>query len=48
MAAGNPCKRPRSKKGGGILTLIGVYCYMFAGITYFFISNYFNFAKIFR
>lgn len=36
------------RKGGGPLTIIGVYVYLILGIVYFGLSNYFNFAKIFR
>ena len=41
-------KRPPSKKGGSNLILFLVYIYLTFGVIYFFVSNYFNFAKIFR
>ena len=41
-------KKPRSKKGGSPLAIFCVYIYLIAGTVYFFISNYFNFAKILR
>ena len=41
-------KKPRSKKGGSNFAIFGVYLYLAAGTIYFFVSNYFNFAKILR
>ena len=45
---GRAGKRPPSKKGGNLFVIICVYVYLSCGIFYFAISNYFNFAKIFR
>lgn len=47
-AAGVSSKKPRAKKGGGKCAIFCVYVYLLLGIVYFSISNYFNFAKIFR
>ena len=46
--AGLSAKRPPSKKGGGVFVHVCVYFYMLMGVSYFAISNYFNFAKILR
>ena len=40
-------KRPNSKKGGGIITKLGVYGYLACGLGYFTVSNYFLLRKIF-
>ena len=44
---GMPYKRPKTNRAAGPIGTFGVYLYMTAGITYFGISNYFTFAKIF-
>ena len=45
---GRPAKRPPSKKGGNWFVIAMVYIYLTCGCVYFGVSNYFNFAKIFR
>ena len=38
----------QTSAGGGWLTTVGVYIYLFFGIFYFCVSNYFNFSKMLR
>lgn len=41
-------RKSRTRKGGSPCTIAAVYVYLFLGVTYFGLSNYFNFAKVFR
>jgi len=41
-------KKPSSKKGGGIFKIGFVFLFLFFGIAYFSISNYFNIRKMIR
>jgi len=47
VALGIPTKRPKTNRRTGPLGIACVLAYMTAGLVYFGISNYFNFAKIF-